>query len=133
MKIHFLTRPTTVIPCMKVKIESQVEDPDRIERRREQLVTAAAECFAANGYHRTTIKEIAETAGFSPGLIYTYVKDKEDVLFLVIVAHLDTYAREIPKALVGVVDPLERFVVAVRAYCETVGSNVDATILAYRE
>jgi hypothetical protein len=30
-------------------------------------------------------------------------------------------------------DPLERFVVAVRAYCETVGDNVDATILAYRD
>jgi AcrR family transcriptional regulator len=118
---------------MRIVIDSQIEDPDLIERRRRQMVAAAAKCFGVNGYHRTTIKEIAETAGFSPGLIYTYVKDKEDVLFLVIVAHLDTYAREIPKALTGVVDPLERFVVAVRAYCETVGSNVDATILAYRE
>ena len=118
---------------MRIVIDSQIEDPDLIERRRRQMVAAAAKCFGVNGYHRTTIKEIAETAGFSPGLIYTYVKDKEDVLFLVIVAHLDTYAREIPKALAGVVDPLERFVVAVRAYCETVGSNVDATILAYRE
>jgi AcrR family transcriptional regulator len=118
---------------MRIEIDSQIEDPELIERRRAQLVAAAAKCFGVNGYHRTTIKEIAETAGFSPGLIYTYVKDKEDVLFLVIVALLETYARELPKALEGVLDPLERFVVAVRAYCETVGDNVDATILAYRE
>jgi AcrR family transcriptional regulator len=81
---------------MRIVIDSQIEDPDLIERRRRQMVAAAAKCFGVNGYHRTTIKEIAETAGFSPGLIYTYVKDKEDVLFLAIVAHLDTYAREIP-------------------------------------
>ena len=118
---------------MRIEIDSQIEDPELIERRRAQLVAAAAKCFGANGYHRTTIKEIAETAGFSPGLIYTYVKDKEDILFLVIVALLETYAREIPKSLEGVLDPLERFVVAVRAYCETVGANVDATVLAYRE
>src|SRR6185295_17312045 len=133
MKIHFLTRPTTVIPCMKVKIESQVEDPDRIERRREQLVTAAAKCFAKNGYHRTTIKEIADTAGVSPGLIYTYVKDKEDVLFLVILHVLETYLREIPRATIGIEDPIDRFCSSVRAYCEVVGRNVDATLLAYRE
>ena len=118
---------------MQIEIDSQIEDPELIERRRAQLVAAAAICFGVNGYHRTTIKEIAETAGFSAGLIYTYVKDKEDVLFLVIVALLETYARELPKALEGVLDPLERFVVAARAYCETVGDNVDATILAYRE
>jgi AcrR family transcriptional regulator len=118
---------------MRIEIDSQIEDPALIERRRAQLVAAAAKCFGVNGYHRTTIKEIAKTAGFSPGLIYTYVKDKEDVLFLVIVALLETYAREIPKALEGASDPLERFVVAVRTYCETVGDNVDATTLAYRE
>jgi AcrR family transcriptional regulator len=120
-------------PTTKVRIVSQIEDPELIERRRLQMVTAAAKCFGANGYHRTTIKEIAETAGFSPGLIYTYVKDKEDVLFLVIVALLETYAREIPKALERVEDPLNRFLSAVTAYCRTVGSNVDATVLAYRE
>jgi AcrR family transcriptional regulator len=120
-------------PTTKVRIVSQIEDPELIERRRLQMVTAAAKCFGANGYHRTTIKEIAETAGFSPGLIYTYVKDKEDVLFLVIVALLETYAREIPKALERVEDPLNRFLAAVTAYCRTVGGNVDATVLAYRE
>ena len=118
---------------MKIKIESQVEDVALVERRREQLVTAAAKCFAETGYHRTTIKEIAEVAGVSPGLIYTYVKDKEDILFLVIVHVLETYLRDIPPAIEGVEDPIDRFCASVRAYCEVVGRNVDATLLAYRE
>lgn len=81
----------------KIKIESQVEDAALVERRRDQLVTAAAKCFAETGYHRTTIKEIAEVAGVSAGLIYTYVKDKEDILFLVIVHVLETYLRDIDR------------------------------------
>lgn len=116
-----------------IEIVSQTDDAELIERRRAQLVAAAAKCFGTNGYHRTTIKDIAIVAGFSPGLVYTYVKEKEDVLFLVIVSLLETYAREIPKALEGIADPLERFGAAVQSYCHAVGRNVDATVLAYRE
>lgn len=118
---------------MKIKIESQVEDAALVARRRDQLVTAAAKCFAETGYYRTTIKDIAEVAGVSPGLIYTYVKDKEDILFLVILHVLETYLRDIPPAIAGVEDPIDRFCASVRAYCEVVGRNVDATLLAYRE
>lgn len=117
----------------KIKIASQVEDPELVERRRDQLVKAAAQCFADTGYHRTTIKEIAEVARVSPGLIYSYVEDKEDLLFLVILHVLETYLREIPLATIGVEDPIDRFCSSVRAYCEVVGRNVDATLLAYRE
>lgn len=117
----------------RVKIASQTDDAELIERRRSQLVAAAAQCFGTNGFHRTTIKDIAEVAGFSPGLVYTYVREKEDVLFLVIVSLLETYAREIPEALAGKTDPLDRFCTAVEAYCRAVGRNVDATALAYRE
>ena len=38
---------------MTIVIQSRVEDPDRIEWRREQIVRAAVRCFASDGYHRT--------------------------------------------------------------------------------
>lgn len=118
---------------MDIEIESHVENPDRIERRREQVVSAAVKKFAVNGYHGTTIKEIAEAAGVSTGLIYSYVKDKEDVLLLVFMAIFRRYQQEIPRQLEGVTDPLQRFCTAVRAYCEAVGSNVGATVVGYQE
>jgi len=116
-----------------IVIQSRVEDPDRIEWRREQIVRAAVRCFASDGYHRTTIKDIADTAGFSSGLIYSYVKDKEDVLFLVFRLIFETYQREIPRRLEGITDPLQRFCTAVRAYCEAVDSNLGATVVGYHE
>jgi AcrR family transcriptional regulator len=53
--------------------------------RRQQILEAALEVFSTKGYHKATNKDIAQAAGgISPGLIYWYFKDKED-LFLSIV------------------------------------------------
>jgi len=118
---------------MDIEFTSQVEDAERVEWRRDQVVRAAVERFAVNGYHGTTIKEIAETAGVSPGLIYSYVKDKEELLLLVFMTIFKKYQEEIPKQLEGVQDPLQRFCAAVRAYCESVGGNIGATVVGYQE
>jgi AcrR family transcriptional regulator len=118
---------------MPPKVYTSVDNTELVEKRRDQFVAAAAELFGRNGFHSTTIKEIAQLAGVSAGLIYAYVKTKEDVLFLVLQNVLDTYAREIPKALQDVDDPIQRFCLAVRAYCEVVAAKPEATLLAYRE
>ncbi len=114
-------------------IQSSVEDEELIQKRRKQFCDAAADLFARKGYHSTTIKEIAEQAGVSIGLIYLYIKTKEDVLFLVIESVLNSYITEIPKAMDSLEDPIERFCAAVTAYCKVVGVNPEATLLAYRE
>ncbi|OWW19015.1 TetR/AcrR family transcriptional regulator [Noviherbaspirillum denitrificans] len=118
---------------MPPKVYTSVDDEKLVEKRREQFVAAASELFGRNGFHTTTIKEIAQRAGVSAGLIYAYVKTKEDILFLVLQSVLEGYAREIPKALEGMTDPLQRFCTAVRTYCEVVAAKPDATLLAYRE
>jgi TetR/AcrR family transcriptional regulator, cholesterol catabolism regulator len=114
-------------------VRSKVEVPELIERRRAQFIDAAIKLFGQHGYHVTTIKQIADTAGVSIGLIYQYVQDKEDILFLALVQVLDSYKQHIPQALEGIEDPLDRFRAAVRAYCQVNADNVNATILAYRE
>lgn len=47
--------------------------------RREQILDAALSVFGARGYQKATTKDIADAAGISPGLIYHYFKDKEDL------------------------------------------------------
>ncbi|MGE0715920.1 MAG: TetR/AcrR family transcriptional regulator [Alphaproteobacteria bacterium] len=118
---------------MSHEIKSKVDDPDLVRRRRDQLAAAAVDLFSERGYHPTTIRDIAERAEVSIGLIYQYVEDKEDLLFLALVQVLDSYRDQIPLALVGVADPLERFCTAVRRYCRVNGESVAATVLAYRE
>ena len=55
-------------------VEQRQQEPER----REQILKAAFEEFAAKGFKGATIKSIAETAGLqSPALIYWYFPDKE--------------------------------------------------------
>ena len=64
-------------------IPTLVKDSSLVEERRRRLVEAAVGLFVRKGYHATTTREIAREAGFSVGLVYEYVKSKEDVLYLV--------------------------------------------------
>ncbi|MBE0692130.1 MAG: TetR family transcriptional regulator [Aquamicrobium sp.] len=117
---------------MNETVTSLIEVPELVEKRRGQIVAAATELFSSQGFYRTTIKDIARLAGISSGLVYQYVREKEDVLLLVLLEVVDSYAREIPAAIVGIDDPLERLVTAVRAYCRVVDRHRAATVLAYR-
>ena len=47
---------------------------------RALIVEHALELFAREGYDRTTIRGIAESAGISQGLIYNYFRSKEELL-----------------------------------------------------
>jgi AcrR family transcriptional regulator len=48
--------------------------------RHAQILRAAIACFARNGFHRTTINDIAAEAGLSPGAIYKYFASKDEVI-----------------------------------------------------
>jgi AcrR family transcriptional regulator len=50
------------------------------EQRKTQILTAAAHVFAAKGFERATISDIARQARISEGSIYNYFKNKSDLL-----------------------------------------------------
>jgi len=117
---------------MNTNVTSTVEDPALVEKRRHQIVVAATKLFSDQGFYKTTTKDIAKEAGMSSGLVYLYVREKEDVLLLVLLEVVNSYAQEIPKAIEGLTDPLERLLRAVEAYCTVVDRHRAATVLAYR-
>jgi AcrR family transcriptional regulator len=58
-------------------------EPLTPERRRamtrQHLLDAAAIVFARNGFHGSTLDEVAATAGFTKGAVYSNFKSKEDL------------------------------------------------------
>ena len=54
--------------------------PDRAERTRQKILEAAGHCFAASGYSKTTVEEIAARAGVSKGIVYHHFAGKEGLL-----------------------------------------------------
>jgi len=52
----------------------------RVEVRRDEILDAAIACFACNGFHQTTMVDIAAEAGPAAGAIYRYFTSKEDII-----------------------------------------------------
>lgn len=49
-------------------------------RRRQRILDAAGQCFAASGFAKTTVEQIALRAGVSKGLVYHHFGGKEEIL-----------------------------------------------------
>lgn len=55
-------------------------DEQDFEGRRQQIIDGALQVFASKGFEKATNKDIAAASGIgSPGLIYHYFKDKNDL------------------------------------------------------
>jgi len=54
--------------------------PEYLELRRQQILDAAAACFARRGFHQTTMQDICGEAELSPGAVYRYFRSKEEII-----------------------------------------------------
>lgn len=54
--------------------------PEQLEARRQAILTAAKTCFVRNGFHKTTMADIAAEAGVSDTLAYRYFSDKDEII-----------------------------------------------------
>jgi AcrR family transcriptional regulator len=49
------------------------------ERRRQQIIVAAKRVFSEKGFSKATMEDIAKEAELSPGTLYLYFKNKEEL------------------------------------------------------
>jgi AcrR family transcriptional regulator len=64
---------------------------DRAARTRQRILDAAGQCFAASGFARTRVEEIALRAGVSKALVYHRFRSKEEILEAVLERTLDEW------------------------------------------
>ena len=64
------------------------QSPD-YDKRRETIVSTAADLFAANGFLGTSVSQIASACDMSKSLLYHYYPSKEDILQAVMRSHID--------------------------------------------
>lgn len=70
---------------------SRRPDPERTARKREQIAVAAGGLFAAHGYERTSVAQVAQTVGTSPASVFYYFEDKASLFRAV-------FERDLPAA-----------------------------------
>jgi len=63
----------------------------------KQIIEAAVEVIAENGYHSSQVSKIAKKAGVADGTIYLYFKNKEDILISVFKEKMGNFVEQIKK------------------------------------
>lgn len=63
-----------------------------------QILDAAVEVIAENGFHRSQVSKIAKKAGVADGTIYLYFKNKEDLLVSLFQNKMGNFIERIRKA-----------------------------------
>jgi AcrR family transcriptional regulator len=53
---------------------------EHLAARRRQILDAALACFSRSGFHQTSMQQIFEESGLSPGAVYRYFKGKEEIV-----------------------------------------------------
>lgn len=79
------------------------------KKSKEQILDAALALFAGNGYHKTSISQVAARAGVSKGLIYNYFESKDDLLREIITSALEQGDDFIDDHQIDSNQPLETF------------------------
>lgn len=62
---------------------SKVSNSALVAERHAQLVKATTSLLLRQGFHKTSVRQIAASAGWQMGTLYLYIDRKEDVLFLI--------------------------------------------------
>jgi len=84
-------------------------DPERAQNRRNQVLEAAAVCFARSGFHGASMSEISKQAGMSAGHIYNYF-DSKDAIIMAIVERESEYVTGLLVDLQTRDDPLQAMI-----------------------
>ncbi|MBR1087670.1 TetR family transcriptional regulator [Bradyrhizobium manausense] len=92
----------------------------RQANRLPALLDAAAAHFAERGYHATTMRDIAQEAGVTPGAVYFHVPTKQALLLAVYAQGVDRIIGRFEKALEGQRDPNIRLRCAIMAHLEAI-------------
>jgi AcrR family transcriptional regulator len=83
---------------------------DRVGRStgREEILAAAVELFAAKGYSRVSIRELASRAGCSTANLYHHFSSKYDICVSLIEGAMDQHFAGLREALERSDDPVEQ-------------------------
>lgn len=114
-------------------IPTTVKNEELVEKRRDQIIRAGIKLFVEKGFHKTTLRDLAQEAGLSYGNIYDYVGSKEDIFFLIHGYSAGRATAAIKEGLKGIGDPLDKLNRLLWAEFNAMDELADAIMLLYQE
>lgn len=106
---------------MKADVVSQHETTlDR--EKKDKVLQAAKELFSRYGFRKTTVDEIAETAGMSKRTVYEVLKSKENILAELVMSEALSFRKFLLGQIKQQPDPIDKF----RLFCDLCTEYFDA-------
>jgi AcrR family transcriptional regulator len=99
--------------------------------RRAQLLVAARDVFAAQGYHAAAMDDIAEKAGVSKPVLYQHFPGKLELYRALLTTYADELVDRVQKAITITADNQARVRAAVAAYFDFVAGEGQAYRLVF--
>lgn len=94
------------------------------EELRESILKAAMELFIENGFEKTSIRNIADRIEYSPGIIYHYFQDKNEIFYaLHSLGFMEMRKRM--EILAAIADPMSRLRAMGKIYIQFAMDNAD--------
>jgi AcrR family transcriptional regulator len=115
------------------EVQANIKNAKLIDLRRKQIIDGAMRVFAAKGFHRATVREIADAAGLTMGTMYNYVRSKEDILYIVYDFMTNILTEGLEKAIEETQDPRQKLIAALRHNMEQIYQYRDVIMFLYRE
>ena len=90
-------------------MEKTIRQPqqERSNEKKQKIIDASYELFAEIGYYSANTQEIAKRAGVSTGIVYSYFKDKRDILLHVLKIYIDKVTEPFGRIIDGIKLPLD--------------------------
>lgn len=97
----------------------------RYDRRRRELIDAAAHVFAQRGYHATSVAALLEATGLTAGGLYHYITTKDDLLVLICDELIDPLLARAHEIRDAEGPPQEQLRELLRAWLEHIEAHLD--------
>lgn len=99
-------------------------------RTRERLIETARQLFVANGYGGTSLRDIAEQAGYSQGAFYSNFAGKEAVLLELLRRHMEAEALQLAGLTGAAGRSPEQLLAGLEAWAATLNHDADWSMLS---
>lgn len=103
------------------------------QRMRHRIFNVAAQLFLDQGYHETSMRQVAEAAGLGKSTLYDYFRNKEEILLYFVEQEMDIShqnAVQIAATNIPVEEKLRRILRSLWDYLE---ENKEMSVLIVRE
>ncbi|HSS33905.1 MAG TPA: TetR/AcrR family transcriptional regulator [Solirubrobacterales bacterium] len=106
---------------------------ERYERRRRDVIAAAAKLFAERGYQATSMADLTTATGLAAGGLYHYIESKEELLILICDELLDPLLVRAREIVANELPPAQQVRALLHAWLEQIASHREHMLVFAQE